>query len=514
MIKNSSKLGFGAVVLLISGVVCKALGALFRLPLTNLLGIEGIGVFQLVMSLYAFALVVTCGGVTNSLAKLISSARAEDETKKINLFLLRALISSISIALALGVIFLLLSKVIASLQNITAYSSYALFIFLLPLGAILATLRGFFQGYENMLPTATSQVVEQVFKFAFGLLFAFEFGKSGTAQGVFGAFLGIVLSELVAVIQLCIWFLLKFKQNKNLEAQKILLNKKLACRQFAKANYTLMLSASILPLVNAFDGLVIVDRLTLSGITAEFATKLYGLQTGVVGALLNFPLIISVSVTTALLPNISYLISRGAGSKYMVEKGLKVLLFLILPTTFGLAAISRQVLLLFYSDLGQLLDTAFYLMIYGSFSIILTGMMQYFVMLLQASGDFLRILIYTSVGGILKAVLSFFLASVKGISIYSLAIGNISLAGAVCVLSIWRLKKTIGFSLHFFDLFLILFATATMFVLVSNFVKANYFRLSVNILIAILLGALVYLVITMPFILKLLRKNLFKNSAD
>lgn len=510
MFKNNSKLGFGAVVLLISGVICKALGALFRLPLTNLLGMEGIGVFQLVMSLYAFALVLTCGGVTNSLAKLISSSRAQNESKKINLFLLRALIFGMGIGIVLGVLFLLLCKVIASLQNIAAYSSYTLFIFLLPLGAILATLRGYFQGYENMLPTATSQVVEQVFKFAFGLLFAFEFGKKGTSKGVFGAFLGIVVSELVAVVQLGILFLCKFKQTP----QEVLLNKKLARKQFDRANYPLMLSAAILPLVNAFDGLVIVDRLTLGGITADFATKLYGLQTGVVGALLNFPLIISVSVTTTLLPNISYLISRGAGSRFVVEKGLKILLFLILPTTFGLVAISKQVLLLFYADIAPLLNTAFYLMLYGAFSTILTAMMQYFVMLLQASGDFLRILIYTSIGGVLKAALSFFLASVKSVGIYALVIGNVALAGVVCVLAIWRLKKTVGFGLHFFDLFLILLGTFAMFMLVSSFVRADYFRLSVNILLSVLLGVIVYVVFTMPFIVKLLRKKVFKNSAD
>ena len=81
------KLGFSAIVLLISGVVCKSLGALFRLPLTNLLGIEGIGVFQLVMSLYSFALVLTSGGIATSLSKLISAARARGQRNTIGYYL-------------------------------------------------------------------------------------------------------------------------------------------------------------------------------------------------------------------------------------------------------------------------------------------------------------------------------------------------------------------------------------------------------------------------------------------
>ena len=74
--KSKNHLGISALILLVSGLVCKSLGALFRLPLTNLIGIEGIGIFQLIMSLYAFDLVLTCGGITNSLSKLISASIA------------------------------------------------------------------------------------------------------------------------------------------------------------------------------------------------------------------------------------------------------------------------------------------------------------------------------------------------------------------------------------------------------------------------------------------------------
>ena len=78
-VKSQNRLGVSALILLISGFVCKSLGALFRLPLTNLIGIEGIGIFQLIMSLYAFALVLTSGGITNSLSKLISGQEQEEK---------------------------------------------------------------------------------------------------------------------------------------------------------------------------------------------------------------------------------------------------------------------------------------------------------------------------------------------------------------------------------------------------------------------------------------------------
>ncbi|MGN1201629.1 MAG: oligosaccharide flippase family protein, partial [Candidatus Caccovivens sp.] len=151
-----SNFGVGALILLLSGLVCKALGALFRLPLTNLLGIEGIGMFQLVMSLYAFALVLTSGGVTNSLSKLISSARARGQFQKISTYLWRALFVAIGIGTLIGLVFFFFGGFISNFQGIGQNKSYLLFLVMLPLGAGLAVFRGFFQGYENMLPTAIS----------------------------------------------------------------------------------------------------------------------------------------------------------------------------------------------------------------------------------------------------------------------------------------------------------------------------------------------------------------------
>lgn len=496
MKKFKSGIGVSAAVLLVSGIVCKILGALFRLPLTNLLGINGIGVFQLVMSLYAFALVVTCGGVTNSLAKLISSARARGEMSKIRSYTTRAFLMSVGSGIFIGTLFLFLGRFVAAFQGIDG-KSYLLFVFLLPLGAGLATLRGFFQGYERMTPTAVSQIVEQVFRFALGLLFAFYFGKFG--QGVFGAFLGIVFAEILALAYLFVlFFMRKDKPERDLSQAKF------ARKEFDRANFPLMLSASILPLVNAFDGLIIIPRLLAAGFTNATATSLFGLQSGVVGAVLNFPLIISVATTTALLPNISYLVSRGTGSKILIERGMKVLLFLILPTTFGLVAICRQVFALVYPSMSAyLLETSFNLMLFGGFGIVFTALMQYLVMLLQAYGQFRYILTITALGGLAKAVLSFCLSPIANINIYALVLGNIVLSAIVCVLALARLKKIAAFSLGFGDLMLLLFSTLAMFVTVHTYIQKNYMSLILNVGVAIILGMIVYFVLTIPFAIKI-----------
>ncbi len=510
MKKFGSKLSVGALVLIVSGVICKVIGALFRLPLTNLLGVEGIGIFQLVMSLYAFALVLTCGGVTNSLSKLISSSRARGEHEKVGTYVSRALFISLSVGFIIGLLFVLLGRYISSLQGIDASNSYMLFLLLLPLGAGVATLRGVFQGYENMLPTAVSQIVEQVFKFVFGLLFAFYFSKIGVSEGVFGAFLGVVLSEVVALVFL---FFIYFFKNKNRQKIKDMQTLKIARHEFDMANLPLMLSSAILPLVNAFDGLIIIPRLIVAGLSSVEATQLYGLQTGVVGAILNFPLIISMSVTTALLPNISYLISRGTGGKYVIERGLKILLFLILPTTFGLVAISTPVLSLVYPNLTtSMLNTTFSLMLYGGFSVVFTALMQYFVMLLQANGQFKFILLSMALAGLIKVVISFCLSAVSSVNIYALVLGNLLFSAVICLCAIWKLKKLVSFSVPFYDFFILILSTFAMFLTAYTFVNCNYYSTILNVILAVVLGIVVYGVLTLPFIVRFKPINKYKTN--
>jgi len=505
MEEKKRRLGVSALILVIGGFVCKCLGALFRLPLTNLLGIEGIGVFQLIMSLYSFSLVVTCGGVTATLSKLISSTRARGQHEKISTYLKRAVLFSVLLGLGIGIIFFFCGKWIAGFQGITSGSGYTLFVALLPLGGMLAVFRGFFQGYENMLPTAISQILEQVAKFGFGLLFAFYFGKFGISQGVFGAFLGIVLSEVVSLLFLFVIFLFKRDGSSRLQDLRAV---KFACREFDKVNFMLMLSASILPLVNAFDGLIIVPRLTDAGFSSGLATKLFGLQSGIAGAFLNFPLIISVAVATTLLPNISYLISKGGKSRQVVEKGVKLLLFLVLPTTFGLVAISKQVLPLVYTDLsGRMLDVVFELMLFGAFSIVFTALMQYFVMLLQANGDFKFIVIITAIGGAVKGLSTVILAGIPQVNVFALVFGNILMSAFVATASLIRLKNIFKIKLSFLDVFLIVFGTAVMAVTVYTFIQKNYFSLLVNVVLAIVIGVLVYAVFCAPVVYSILKKK-------
>ena len=81
--KNKKRMFTGAAVLLVGSVVAKMLGALYRIPLTNILGAEGMGMYQLVFPVYALFMVLATAGIPTSLSRTVAEKRAlGKKTKK------------------------------------------------------------------------------------------------------------------------------------------------------------------------------------------------------------------------------------------------------------------------------------------------------------------------------------------------------------------------------------------------------------------------------------------------
>lgn len=496
--------GKGSLVLIASGVMCKILGALFRLPLTNILGIEGIGVFQMVMSVYSFALVLTSGGVSAALSKFVSQARAMSDYGKVKLLLRGALTYAIVLGLVAGLLLFFLATPIARLQGAqSGAQAYRLMVLLIPFGGIIAAMRGIFQGYENMFPTAVSQIIEQAIKFALGVLFAYIFGKRSLEAGVFGAFLGVTAGEVVAITYLSIY--MRFKTTFAQASEKAL---KLP---FIKAVLPLSLGASVLPLASAVDSFVVVSRLALAGIDGQTATALFGLQTGVVGAILNFPLILSSSIAMAMLPSISFMEAQfSPESEKSIASALKIMWLVLLPIVFGLACICKPLYSLVYPSLdAAMLTFAANLTYIGAVSTIISALMQFFVTLLQAKGQWNYIMLSYFLGGAIKIASVVLLCALPAVNIYGVVLSNIALASTVCIMALIKNKRKIG--VNIFDLSLPLLSAIAMTLAIN--LLHTHLNLSniLQIVFSVIIGGGIYIFFCLP-ILAGIFKEIFANK--
>ena len=217
---KKSSFVFGATVLAISGVLCKVLGAVYKVPLANMLKTEGIGIYYLVFPIYSLFLTLSSSCFPTVISRFVANAKAENKHKLANKIFVASLIILVVLGFVLGLIMLIFSNKIASVQGIE--NGAVCYIVLSPailFVAIISAFRGYFQGLQNMIPTAVSQIIEQIVKFVVGIFLSVTLIKYGVIFAVLGAMLGVVVSELFSLIYLLIYFV--FTKKKNTKKQTI-----------------------------------------------------------------------------------------------------------------------------------------------------------------------------------------------------------------------------------------------------------------------------------------------------
>lgn len=289
-----------AVTISVGNFLAKLLGAFYRIPLTNLLGSVGLGLYQMVFPVYCILLDFAGAGLPCGLSKLISENNDESKTS--------SLIKSASfIMFIVGIIgsalMLFLSKPLASLQGnkdaSIAYVALSPAVFFV---ALISVYRGYFQGKENMLPTAVSGIIEQVVKLVFGLFFVLVF--TGYAKKAGGATLAVTISEIVAFFYLFFLYKKKTKVKTKIKDADVKVNLK---KIFAIC-LPITITSILIPFSQVIDSFLIINVI---GKYNGDATSLYGLYSGGVTSVIGLPVSLCYGFAVAVLPNISK--NNGSG---------------------------------------------------------------------------------------------------------------------------------------------------------------------------------------------------------
>ncbi len=292
--------GKSAVALAAIGIISKLIGALYRVPLTNILGAEGMGMYQLVFPVFALFMVLSTAGIPTALSRMVAEKRAEGApTKK---YLVSAIIVLATLGTLLAILTFALSGQLARWQgNAETRTGFMIVAPTLILVSLIAGFRGWFQGEMYMLPTAVSNIIEQVVKLAVGIGLSVALLPRGVTAAVNGALLGIALSEACALAYLIITFLVR---GKKLKGEMLHVTRTEAHVMF-KVAFPIAIVAVLMPLSGFFDSVIIVNMLKSSGVAQELATAQYGLLSGPVNSLINMPIVIIMSLAVVVVPSVS-----------------------------------------------------------------------------------------------------------------------------------------------------------------------------------------------------------------
>lgn len=396
---SKKKFIFGAGMFAALGIVAKLIGVFYRLPLTNILGAEGMGLYQLIFPVYSLLLAFIGGGIPAAVAKCVSELNAMgrfDETKK-------ALGVSVVLPVAAGcvaaVLLILFRSKIAALQgNDAAGSAYIAIAPAIAVYGIIASIRGYFQGLDNLLPSGVSQLIEQAAKVVFGLALAAVFVDMGVEFAVFGALVGVSLSEVAAALYLGIRYFrggrarspeLCFEaaqdvaiKDSDLESGTSLM------RRIYSIALPVTLGSLVMPLSQAVDSFLVVNLLTESGLTTSYATSLFGLFAGPVGSLISLPSVITAALAASLLPSVAALKSRNLEVNTIIAEKIGSVLVLILPVVTVFVIAPKPILrLLYFRGLSDAeLDIAAMLLRIESLNVFLLGIIQLVAAAMQGVG--------------------------------------------------------------------------------------------------------------------------------
>lgn len=420
----------GAAVLAIGSVVAKMLGALYRVPLTNILGAEGMGMYQLIFPVYALFMVLATAGIPTALSRIVAEKRALGEpTKK---YLASAMLVLAAAGTLCALIVFCLAKPIARWQgNEDTYIGFMIIAPSIISVGIISGFRGWFQGQMYMLPTAVSNVSEQVVKLSLGIGLSIALMPKGLIFGVSGAVLGVTASEAVTLVYMLITYLVRGRKD---EKEKLKVDRSEARAMF-KVAFPIAIVAILMPLSNFFDSVIVVNMLKLFGHTQSVATARYGILSGPVNSLVNMPIVAIMSLAVAIVPSVSMSRVRLDIDSVMLKSRLciKLAYLLGIPFAFFFAVFAENIIRLIYPTLSaDNLVIAVNLLRIVSANVVLLAVMQIYVSLLQAL-DKTKYAVLSLVCAIcVKIVLSLVLVrfiGIEGAAIASLAMSAVALLG-------------------------------------------------------------------------------------
>lgn len=254
---------FGGAAILTAGIVIvKLIGALYKVPLGNILTDAAFADFNTAYDIYSLLIVISTGGLPVALSKMVSEANALGRTNQVNKVFHLATVAFCILGTISFLIMAVFPRELAdAMKNSQAYWSImalapAVF-FICPMSA----LRGYFQGSSLMTPTAISQIIEAICKLVIGLILANAIMKAGKDESLAaaGAILGVSVGVALAMVYMYWCYRGRIARQK--PGRDVPDSGREILSTLAKLAIPITVGASIIAATNILDSAILMDRL-------------------------------------------------------------------------------------------------------------------------------------------------------------------------------------------------------------------------------------------------------------
>lgn len=447
----------GAAILGIAGILVKVMGMFFRLPLTNWIGAEGMSYYSSVYPIYVFFLTISTAGIPVAISKMVSERtviRNYGGAHKVfhtSLWLMAAFgfVSFMIVHLGAGFIE---DAVLKNPGTSLSLQAIAPSLFFVP---IMSAYRGYFQGRQNMNPTALSQFFEQLFRVVVGLALAYYLIPTGLEATNAGATFGCTAGAAAGLLVIIVIYLLnlrsiKIKIRRNKSQEKLESTAWIVKRILVIA-IPITIGASILPLMETIDSAVVMRRLQASGWSLVESKVLWGRLGGYCNSLIGLPQAFTQAVVMSLVPAIAAAYSLGNMKEVRETSklGMRVAMLISFPCAVGMFALAEPILHMLYPNQLAEATASVPTLRLMCVSIVFMSALQTLTGELQGVDKQSVPVKNLAIGSLAKLVLTYVLVGFRPINVNGGPLGTIAAYIIATLLNAKYLKKCAGVNFDF-----------------------------------------------------------------
>lgn len=351
-----------------AGVITKIIGAVYRVPLVNILGDKGMGYYGVAFQVYAIALTLTSYSLPLAVSKLVSARNAGGQYRNAHKVFKIALTFAFTVGGGAALLIFFGAGFIANNIMAMSLSAYALRV-LAPcilIVAVLGVFRGFFQGNKSMIPTAVSQVLEQIVNAIVSILGAYLLLKMASAakkgddfslaMAAMGGTLGTVAGAAFALLFLMFVFaayqrVMKRQRRKDRTRRRESYNHIFRALLFTIT--PVLLSSTVYNLSGVIDNAMFGTIMSAQGHAESDYAGLLGMLSGKYDTIINVPLAFSNALGASLIP--SLVAAAKTGNKRQVNSKISLFvrfnMMIAIPSAVGLFVLAKPILdLIFFTE--------------------------------------------------------------------------------------------------------------------------------------------------------------------
>lgn len=470
-------------ILAAASLIVRIIGLVYRIPMTNIIGDEGMGYYGNAFEIYNIALILSSYSLPIAVSKLVATRRSNKEYRNSYRTFLGAMIFAIVVGLIATLVLFFGANFISTVINKSPNGALPIMI-LAPtifVFSIMGVFRGFYQGKNTMLPTAVSQVIEQIINAVVSVVAAYFLMKNYSAAsnaavyGATGGTLGTLVGALVGLFFLIFVFVL----------YKPILNKQMKNdTSSVRASYgdifklliitisPIILSQTVYHIsgvidnslfgnimaakeVTAFDKNVLKNVIPGQHYTEENYMALLGMYGNKYRNLTNVPVAIATAIGAAIVTSISVDKMRGMDRaiRSKANSAIKFNMIIAIPSAVGMGVLAYPILQLLFRNTNNIAAANFLRL--GSISIIFYSLSTVSTAILQGINKLKVPVINSAISLIIHIALVYVLLKFTPLSTYALVIGNVSFALVVCILNWISIEKYLNYRQEILKTFVI-----------------------------------------------------------